>query len=131
VRLQDRGWRQSGRQQVAIQPLYVLRLQLVEPVVADAGDELVHDELAVPDERRGPHLARRDGVEPVLKPLADGGRLTGRPCGSRIPLTLKPADLRDDVRTLRTRDVPTVSGAMVLLAHRHIAVPPAVAAPMN
>jgi hypothetical protein len=41
VRLQDRRSRQILRLQVALQPLDVLGLQTVEPVVPDSGRELI------------------------------------------------------------------------------------------
>src|SRR4051812_13017122 len=80
----------------------------------DAGKELVHNELAVPHQRRGPHLARRDHVEPVLKPLADGRRFPRCPGGSGVALAPKLPHLRHHRSALGPGDVAPVAGAVLL-----------------
>jgi hypothetical protein len=95
--LDDGGGGEADPMHVAIQLLDVLGLEAVEPVMPDAGNELVHNELAVADQRRRAHLARCDRLQPVLEPLPNRGRLAGRTRGSGIALPFQFANLGHNI----------------------------------
>jgi hypothetical protein len=124
--LDDRGGGEASILKAAVQLLDMLWLRAVEPMVPDAADKLVGNELPIADQSRRAHLARGDGVQPVLEPLPDGRCLPCRTCRpasrfrsrSRTFATTSPRFMPETCRrsrrpfSLRTRCETSSQGAI-------------------
>ncbi|MCO7219575.1 hypothetical protein NH342_07080 [Klenkia sp. PcliD-1-E] len=107
VLAQDRGGGVTVVEHRRVERVQVLGPQLVEPVPADAGHQVLADGGLVALQRALAYAARCDGGQPVLQPGRNG---RGRGGAERAvgPLALDVADLGDDDGAGLAGDVPPV-----------------------
>lgn len=128
VHLQDVGVGVAGVQHLAVHDLQVLRLKLVQPVLADSRDEMVPGLGPVVIQGARFQLQRGDVGEVRGHPLFDG-RLAAGPRGSSlVALSLQFTDLAPYFCLGARSAVPSVRTAVVLHAHGDATVPPPIAA---
>jgi hypothetical protein len=128
---QDRGGAQSVVGEGAVEALQVFRLQPVEPVVSDARTKVEPDRAAVALQRSRTDPAGGDVVQPVVQPLTDRGWPAGCLDDARVTLGLDGTNLGYHICAPGPGDVASIALTVLLLAHRHEAVPPPVLVPVD
>jgi len=124
VQLEDRRRCEALVRQLEVPSVQVLRLEPVDPMMADCRHDPHGDLAAVALQRRGPHLADGDRVEPVPEPLGDRWGAAGCLHNTAVALLLERPHVADNVSPLHRRDVTPVSLPLAFQAHRDVAVPP-------
>ena len=77
---------------LAVQPLQVLRLQAVEPLLPEPGDQMPPNRNAICRVAGLPNVRPGDVLQPVIQPFGDGPPLTGSP---HLPLVARPLQVAD------------------------------------
>ena len=120
-----RGGQALVVEQRAVQLFQVLWLQTVEAVVTDAGAQVQADQRLVALQGASADAARRDVLEPVVEPVADG-RCSASCLGSScVALGLQGPNLGNDVSPPGAGDVPPITPPVLLESYGDVAVPAA------
>ncbi len=121
----------AGLLHLPVEALQVLRLQLLQAVGAEAGDEvMVHRDPVAVDGVLG-DVRRCDVLDPVGEPGRERPALAGLAHRALVALALQLADGLGDLGSGLPADVATVRGAVVLDADGDSAVPAAVIAEVD
>jgi hypothetical protein len=111
-----------------VQALEVLRLESLQPMSPDAGDQVPLNIDPVTIVRVVRHSRRhRDAVDPVREPVTDSPTLPGAADPSPVASLFQLADLLRDLGPGPAHDVPAIRLTVVPHTHGHAAVPVAVA----